>query len=68
MHKSFEGDIEMNSFIKRAISLVSAVVILVGLTVPASAHPGRTDSSGGHRDNISSPGLCNLMVSHKSND
>ena len=47
----------MKSFFQKVISLVSVVVILMGLTVPAAAHSGRTDGRGGHRDNNNVSGL-----------
>mgnify|MGYP003506520286 CR=1 FL=1 len=32
--------------------LATAILCIVALSVTASAHPGRTDSDGGHNDNI----------------
>ena len=47
----------MSRFIKKLIALIGVVIIITGLAMPASAHPGRTDGSGGHRDNKNASGL-----------
>ncbi|WP_041720738.1 peptidoglycan-binding protein [Alkaliphilus metalliredigens] len=41
---------------KRIISIL-LILILLGVNVTAYAHSGRTDSSGGHRDNKNASGL-----------
>lgn len=36
--------------LRKLLALFLALLLLVSFTVPASAHKGRTDSNGGHRD------------------
>lgn len=42
---------------KRLVWILSVLIIFTMLPVSASAHRGRTDSSGGHRDNKNASGL-----------
>lgn len=39
---------ERETMKKLVVSLLTFTLLLVGLTTPAMAHPGRTDSNGGH--------------------
>lgn len=41
----------MNTKIKRFLTIVFALLLAVASATTAFAHSGRTDSSGGHRDN-----------------
>lgn len=47
----------MKKFSKIMISLLCIISLSVGLTATVYAHSGRTDSSGGHRDNRNVSGL-----------
>ena len=38
-------------------SLVTVLILIIGLSLTASAHSGRTDGSGGHHDNKNASGL-----------
>lgn len=42
---------------KRISALIIALLLLLTLSLAALAHPGRTDSRGGHRDNKNKSGL-----------
>lgn len=47
----------MNTKIKRFLTIVFALLLVVASATTAFAHSGRTDSSGGHRDNKNKSGL-----------
>lgn len=47
----------MNTKIKRFLTIVFALLLAVASATTAFAHSGRTDSSGGHRDNKNKSGL-----------
>lgn len=47
----------MKSTLKRGLSGILAVLMLAGSVVAVSAHSGRTDSRGGHKDNKNKSGL-----------
>lgn len=47
----------MNKLIKSAAFLMVSIIFISLLVIPASAHSGRTDSQGGHRDNQNKSGL-----------
>lgn len=49
---------------KRFVALVCACLACVLLVTPAFAHSGRTDSSGGHRDNKNVSGLGSYHYHH----
>ena len=42
---------------KRILPALIAVIMIVALPLMAFAHSGRTDASGGHRDNKNKSGL-----------
>ena len=48
---------KMKNTSKRILSGVLAMMVLAGSVVTVSAHSGKTDSSGGHRDNGNISGL-----------
>lgn len=47
----------MKQFLKKIISVIFVLCLILITTITASAHSGRTDSSGGHRDNKNKSGL-----------
>lgn len=47
----------MRNNIKRKITSVLLIVLLLLTSIVTSAHSGRTDSSGGHKDNKNKSGL-----------
>lgn len=47
----------LNAFVKRASAFLSVVVLILSMTSLVSAHSGRTDSNGGHKDNKNKSGL-----------
>lgn len=55
---------------KKIISITTLCLVLCALSLPAYGHSGRTDSSGGHRDNNNVSGLgyyhfhCNGSPAH----
>ena len=42
---------------KSFFAFLSEIILIIILIITASAHPGRTDSNGGHRDNKNQSGL-----------
>lgn len=42
---------------KRFLSIVLTILVIISLSISSFAHSGRTDSSGGHRDNKNKSGL-----------
>ena len=53
----YERMITMKRTLKRGFSGVLAILMLAGSVMAVSAHSGRTDSSGGHKDNKNKSGL-----------
>ena len=47
----------MKKTIKIVLSAIVAMILSILLVISAFAHSGRTDSSGGHRDNKNASGL-----------
>ena len=47
----------MKNTLKRGLSGVLAILMLAGCAMTTSAHSGRTDSRGGHKDNKNASGL-----------
>ena len=53
----YERMMTMKNTSKRVLSGVLAILMLAGSAVAVSAHSGRTDSKGGHKDNKNKSGL-----------
>lgn len=53
----YERMITMKDTLKRGFSGALALLMLAGSVMAVSAHSGRTDSSGGHKDNKNKSGL-----------
>lgn len=47
----------MKNIMKRMVTFLCALSLVFSMSVGVSAHSGRTDSSGGHRDNKNVSGL-----------
>ena len=50
--------------LKRAISILLSLLLSVSFVCSAAAHSGRTDSSGGHKDNKNKSGLGSYHYHH----